>query len=432
MNTHARDESRLRTRGHAPLRRDRGVALILTLLILVALTPVGLYLLNSSTSGLKHQARTTQFMQCLNVASQGNVEGTQQLPQQMGTIVQAGFVPQTSQVLDTGTGTLGSAGYAYQLTVEGSNPSGLSNLSEQDVTMRSTCRMAGSEVSVVSRGSVGASSVFSVGACACTDLEMNSNYRTDAYDSAAGTYGSQTPTQEGHVGANRDIVLDSNALIQGTATAGDDISHNSSANVTGATSAGDNNSLGGASNVTPAPVPCSCNEFDLSGAISAAYLSNDNTTGGCSSYISGTDFEISSNDSCTLAAGTYYFTSFKVDSNAHVTIAGPVEMYWVGNGGPFEILSNAHLNSNSDSPENLQIFSNTTETIKFDSNVEVSAYIYAPDARFEHLSNAHFYGALTADEVFMDSNAEFHFDKNATRQDHLPGEYVASTWRVDL
>ena len=47
----------------------------------------------------------------------------------------------------------------------------------------------------------------------------------------------------------------------------------------------------------------------------------------------------------------------------------------------------------------------------FDSNVDITAQIYAPDAAIEVYSSAEIFGSLVADTLFMSSNPMVHFDE---------------------
>ena len=420
-------------------RRESGVALVLALLLLAAMSIGGVMMMLGSTGNLRSHSQQTQYVACLNVANQGLVEGQALVGAQAASMVAVdGFYAQTDRALASGSQSLGSRAFSYSVTAKGNGTAGATDASDQGLQVESTCRFAGAEVSVKATGNVGGASLFEEELmCGCRDVTLNSNYGTDAYDATLGSYASQLPGA-GHVGANRDITMDSNVQISGNAVAGDDIVIDSNSTIQGDAIAGDRIRTRGSAdvvgtetpNVSPAPSPCDCASYDIDGQTAAAALSNDNgSMGSCSSHLSGDDFSISSNDSCTLPAGTYYFRSFEIDSNARVSLAGPVRIFFDGNDGPFQVKSNGKLNLGGD-PQNLQIFAKGNETILFDSNADLSMYLYAPNATFEQNSNALFFGAVKARDLVLDSNGFFHGDRNALRQNHIAGSFVPTSWAM--
>lgn len=225
------------------------------------------------------------------------------------------------------------------------------------------------------------------------DLTLNSNALTNSE-------GLTVPAQStgaGHVVSNGNVTLVSNARVNGNATSGPSPKTvSASGTVTG--------TRGQLTAALPyAPV----NLVTLGSTLQTA---NDNGTIGHTtndkdplSGSSRTVFSVSSGDSITLAAGTYYFTQLTLSPNASVAISGTVRILCTGN---------VNLNSNSrfnvaGSPFDLRLFS-SGGSFTLDSSAILKGFVYhsSPTASVNLNSNSTLRGGLYGGKVTMSSGAK--------------------------
>lgn len=273
------------------------------------------------------------------------------------------------------------------------------------------------------------------------DLHMDSNARTDSYDSSAGTYLSQAVNDsgsnayantEGDIGSNADISMDSNIGVYGDANPGP------SGVVTG--NLGFPNIMG---NTTPMP-----NTIDLPGIVVPAIASS-----GAIAF-----------DTQVLASGSYHYSTFQVNIGETLTITGPATIVCddfrvkknsniVVNAscGPVEffVLNDFILNANtsiaSTDNEPLDVIFNLlsdnildpgidvdfdSDLLGFESNSTLYGTIYAPDASVTINSNFELFGSLVARRVDLNSNCRIHYDETLATANGGEVVYDRLCWRV--
>ncbi len=270
-------------------------------------------------------------------------------------------------------------------------------------------------------------------------LHMDSNARTDSYNSALGTYASQKVNgsgasayadTDGNIGSNGGITLDSNAKVWGDATPGP-----SSAVVLHS-----NASVDGSTNPLAEPQ-------ELPALVAPTYASNGNKT------VSGT---------FNLAAGNYSYNTFKLNSNATVNVTGPANIvitnftlnsntkfYADTTNGPVKVwvLDNLVLDSgvtirpNNYVPADLELnllsdnvadpgITIQLDTVSFSSNSSMYGTIYAPEAKLRIDSNFELFGAMMARNIDLDSNCKIHYDEAlATTKASGSVEWHKLAWR---
>ncbi|HEV2719972.1 MAG TPA: Ig-like domain-containing protein, partial [Thermoanaerobaculia bacterium] len=158
----------------------------------------------------------------------------------------------------------------------------------------------------------------------CNDLSLSGQVVVDS----AGL-STSIGANSGNVVSNGNVKITGQAAVNGNATAGPGkaVQVSGKGVVTGTSSS--------------ASTPYDCTPLDLTQLASTLKTTNDNAKIPVSSkgikVLSGTDFTIDGQDSVTLPAGTYYFTSFKVTGGAKVLLGGAVRILCTGaitvNGG---------------------------------------------------------------------------------------------------
>ncbi len=141
---------------------------------------------------------------------------------------------------------------------------------------------------------------------------------------------------------------------------------------------------------------------------------------------------LGSNDSDTISQSGEY-ASFRLDSNAKVTITADVTLYITGEfsmksnteletddgikvtiylGGSFEQNSNTEINNLSEDPTSLLILGTDTFNgeMEWNSNSQFWGSVYVPKADVHFNSNADYYGSISAKSFDCDSNARIHYD----------------------
>ncbi|MBL8114014.1 MAG: hypothetical protein JNK60_14125, partial [Acidobacteria bacterium] len=139
----------------------------------------------------------------------------------------------------------------------------------------------------------------------CNDLMVNGN--TDS----AGPAGSAT--NQGHVLTNGKITVNSNAKVDGTATAGP-------GKPTPAPNG--NGQITGTRSVASATTPCT--PINLTTLTTTLQAQNDNSRVP-SGYLNGTQLTVNGG-TLTLPAGTYYFTQLTLNGSAQLAVSGLVKI----------------------------------------------------------------------------------------------------------
>ena len=274
------------------------------------------------------------------------------------------------------------------------------------------------------------------------NLHMDSNARTDSYDSTLGDYDSQAvngggsnqyANTEGDVGSNGPISMDSNIGVYGDASPGPGESVTGDlANITG--------------NTIPMP-----NKIELPDIVVPSIPLNADT------------YLVSA--STTLPSGTYHWNNFAVANSKTLTINGPATIV-VSNfvlksgsslivnasGGPveffviddFKLNSNTTIRSGTKDPSEIafNLLSDNIldpgidvvfdeDLVDFDSGSMMYGTIYAPSAAVTIDSNFELFGAMVARRVDLASNCRIHYDERlATLNDGGDPVYETLCWRL--
>jgi Tfp pilus assembly protein PilX len=243
----------------------------------------------------------------------------------------------------------------------------------------------------------------------CVDLSSNS--MIDSYDSTIGDYGGLNIGLSGHLGTNATgygcIDLGSNSIIYGNAVSGPDSNPDTDIIIRGnAEIYGEKKSLAKLKDMPSVPAP---EGLSIRGDY---YLDGDSSD---TISVSGEydSFRITSNAKVTIAADvTLYITGdFSMMSNSQLEIAdgASVTIYL---GGSFVQESNTRIINLSEGPTKLIIFGTDSFAgeMEWNSNSDFSGAVYVPHAHVTFRSNTDFYGSIICKSFDLHSNARIHFD----------------------
>jgi len=243
----------------------------------------------------------------------------------------------------------------------------------------------------------------------CVDLSSNSII--DSYDSSLGAYGGLNMGFMGHLGTNAFgygcIDLGSNSEIYGNAVKGAGSDPDIDIIIRGnAKIYGEIKSLSDPKVMSSVLAPeglAPMGDYYLDGESS-------DTISTSGEYAS---FRITSNAKVTIIADvTLYITGiFSMRSNSQLEIADGVSVT-IYLGGSFVQESNTSIKNLSEDPTKLMVFGTDSFTgeMEWNSNSYFWGAIYVPDADVRFCSNTDFFGSIISKSFNMNSNARIHYD----------------------
>lgn len=274
------------------------------------------------------------------------------------------------------------------------------------------------------------------------NLHMDSNARTDSYDSTLGDYVSQAvngsgsnqyANTEGDVGSNGGISMDSNIGVYGDASPGPGQSVTGDlANITG--------------NTTPMPQTIELPDIVVPAIplTAASYTVAASTTLASGNY-NWTNFTVNNSKTLTITGpATIVVTNFVLKSGSNLIVnasAGPVEFFVLDD---FKLNSNTTIQSGTQDPSHIafNLLSDNIldpgidvtfdeDLVDFDSGSKMYATIFAPSAEITIDSNFELFGAMVARRVDLNSNCRIHYDERlATLNDGGDPIYETLCWRL--
>jgi len=274
------------------------------------------------------------------------------------------------------------------------------------------------------------------------NLHMDSNARTDSYDSTLGDYTSQAvngsgsnqyANTEGDVGSNGGISMDSNIGVYGDASPGPGESVTGDlANITGST--------------TPMPATIELPDIVVPSIplTAASYTVSAATTLASGSY-NWTNFTVNNSKTLTInGPATIVVTNFNLKSGANLIVnasSGPVEFFVLDD---FKLNSNTTIQSGTQDPKDIafNLLSDNIldpgidvtfdeDLVDFDSGSKLYGTIFAPSAEITIDSNFELFGAMVARRVDLNSNCRIHYDERlATLNDGGDPVYETLCWRL--
>ncbi len=147
------------------------------------------------------------------------------------------------------------------------------------------------------------------------------------------------------------------------------------------------------------------------------------------------NLDVTGNTNLHVSAGTYNINSFQEQSaqSSLIIDSGPVIFNVTGNnvsGAVVDLTGNSVQNS-SLNPMNFQILYAGTGAVKLAGNSQAAALLYAPNASFSFTGQGSWYGAVIGNNLTDMGGAAIHYDRRLQRNAYTVGNYMLSsfTWK---
>ena len=251
-------------------------------------------------------------------------------------------------------------------------------------------------------------SVFQYGVFGYDSVTVKNDAVTDSYDSDNGDYEEQTAGENGDVGTNntaeKSIQLENDAIVHGQAIVGPGLEDPATAVEikNDATITGD------------PPITA------LSQALDAPTVTSPDTCSG--------NLHLKNEETLTLseASSPYCYGKVHLNNEASLTIQGNVVVF------VSELRVNNDVQVNSDGrPTQLVVKLTSNKDVKIENDAVFVGAIYAPSSKASIKNDVQFYGAVVADEVFLENDAQLHYDEALRHVGPSSGESDALllSWR---
>ena len=167
---------------------------------------------------------------------------------------------------------------------------------------------------------------------------------------------------------------------------------------------------------------------------------NDNGTAGDGSPLEGaTAINLDNGDTLTLTAGDYYITEIILKNGSTLEIdatSGPVNIYLDGiidaEDGELEAKNGSAINNLGQSTD-FSIFSNSSQDIIFKHSSDFKGMVYAPNADVQLNNSAGVYGLIWGNTVGINNSGGFYFDEAIKDKYLSPDNYTIEvlSWKDD-
>lgn len=135
------------------------------------------------------------------------------------------------------------------------------------------------------------------------------------------------------------------------------------------------------------------------------------------------------NADTTLVAGEYWVSELDIGNHERLTVdatAGEVIIYLTG---PGFISSQGEMVVNPNIPDNLHLFSNSTDGILFKPGTDFTGSIYAPYAAVDLQPNGKYLGSAWAWQLNLLPGNGLYYDTSSTYGKKVPGTMRVATWK---
>jgi hypothetical protein len=391
----------------------KSIALVLAYSMIASMIVIGGAQLHTAVVDARGATRSFESQKSLWVAEAGIAQARKAL----STDTWTGWT--TSGSTKTRTFTYGGQSTTVSVVTSGStvtiSSAGTSTFAGSSAALPKTVQLTGTKPSK-----------FKYAAFALHNFTVNSNAGSDSYDSRLGLYSAANKGNNGDIGTNGTLItLNSNSFVKGDIAVGPGgvVQVNSNVTVTGSVTTG------------------ICETFAVESVPAAA-----------SSATCVGSYNLNSNQTRSLAAGTYKFGAINANSNSTLNIgssSSDTTILYVTGGinlnsnstinvqGKLIIYVDGDMNMNSNgivhtdyNPLNLIIYgtASTSQNININSNNNLYGAIYAPRATVSLNSNTDTYGAVVANYLNYNSNGDIHYDE-ALASIAGSGGYTFSNWR---
>jgi type IV pilus assembly protein PilX len=442
---------------HNPGSDEKGIALIMALVLLVIISGIGIFGINTSVVEGWRSANYLSAKQAYFAAEAGVEDGISRLVS--GNVSDTGSTTSTTW---NNSSTYSSSSSLFSNWINASNTSNSFTIKHRVVgspsvvatssgspqyVIRSTGTSGNASRTIEAAIVLTTSSPFSSGMIGCQTVTIHGSGAVDSYNSASGSYASQAT----HTDAQGNTYANGNGGVTTTDSNGQVTLSGSSVDIHGSVSATGSSPFGiitenGGPQVygtkTQNAPTTTCDPLNVSTLVSGKMPSgsptavnlghNDSTTvtaattatsSSTATTITTGNFSLGNNAIYRIAkpagTGPFYVTmivkgdidigstaQLQIDSGVNVTI------YTTGN---VSIGGQGVANSNS-APSSLLIYSSSTDSsprgVKVTGGSNFIGAIYAPLAEVSLSGNSAFYGAMRGKNVDNGGTAGFHYDEN--------------------
>lgn len=259
----------------------------------------------------------------------------------------------------------------------------------------------------------------------CGAINLAGGADTDSFDSSKGTYDQTESLSNGDVGTNGNVLLGDHTVVNGTASVdnpvtglcpGAGVTLGPNAQVTGQEVGGFQGPLLSLADVPPmpsiAPVTPGSGQMQV----------NKSTTISPGAY---GDISLQGGGTLVFQPGSYSINSLSVQGTGTITIspAGQVILYVAGNNTstPVSLTGNS-LTNNTGVPANFQIVYGGTSTISIAGGASAYSVVYAPNAPVVMTGGSDWYGSIISNTFNEQGNkTSLHYDRSLAKQYLIPG-----------
>ena len=295
-------------------------------------------------------------------------------------------------------------------------------------------RTATVEVMAVLETQVAPASTYGAFGTAATSgaLQFQGSSNVDSYDSTAALVGGNPNISQsgGNVGTNGNLAESGNAHVWGSLSSPRvGVGACSAGNVDALTSSGNATVSGGVVQLPQAvslPTPAPPSPLPPTTAFDG---NNKTLLNGASVG----NITVNGNKTLTLGAvgvtSTININSLKLASNATIVILGHVILNVAGTGEttPLDFVGGGVTNPGFD-PSTFQIRYGGTGDVHLGGNSSTTAMVYAPNAAISLAGNSDFYGSLVGSTVVNTGNADIHYDRHLASSFFTVGNAMMSAF----
>jgi len=129
----------------------------------------------------------------------------------------------------------------------------------------------------------------------------------------------------------------------------------------------------------------------------------------------------------TIQEGTYYIDELLVTSQGVITLEGPVTLF-VKSGLEME---GQGTGNDPSQPGQLTVYYSGEDDAKWAGGSEISASVYAPNAELHLVGNSEFYGSFIGRSVDTQGGATVHFDQGSLNRHRVQQPFRLISWSQD-
>lgn len=291
------------------------------------------------------------------------------------------------------------------------------------------------KVSIITYRSPGSGSggSFGSGLFGSNSVTLANNAWIDGYDSRLGPYGPSNNGPYGDTGSTGIITMYNNSHIYGTVMVEDPSNLIRSGGSTVTDSDLHHTFTSPFDNLPKVTIP--------SDLLNLSYpVQGDPRISGQYTLIGG-NLTVDNNKTITISGGNFRFKKITMNNNSIMNITGNTRFYveqtfllsnnvqvniqnnstviWyfggLGTSFPLNLSNNSEINNPSSNAGNLRIYINvptgqSSQLNIFNNAKAFNGVIYAPDTDITIINNGQFYGSIVAKNIFLENNANVHYD----------------------